>query len=103
MKLFDLLCAGKLFLLAVAASLFIPTAYAGRIWIYGTDLALLFAAMLNLLRLQNGYVMRGLKMFCVTSNIAMREKRRIEFDERWFDYSSPEVPEKSEHSVARRG
>lgn len=71
MKLFDLLCAGTLFLLSIAASLFIPKAYAGRIWIYGTDLAMLFAAMLNLLRLMNGYAMRGLKMFCVTSNIAM--------------------------------
>ncbi len=71
MKLFDLLCAGTLFLAAIAASLFIPKTYTGRIWIYGTDLALLFTAMLNLLRLQNGYAMRGLKMFCVTGNVAM--------------------------------
>jgi hypothetical protein len=49
----------------------IPKTYTGRIWIYGTDLALLFSAMLNLLRIQNGPTVRGLKMFCITSNVAM--------------------------------
>ncbi len=71
MKFVDLLCAGALFLMAIAASFLIPKTYAGRIWIYGTDLALLFAAMLNLLRIQNGPEMRGVKLFCITSNIAM--------------------------------
>lgn len=70
-KLFDLLCAGTLFLAAIAASMVIPKTYTGRIWIFGTDLALVFAAMLNLLRIQNGYTMRGLKMFCIIGNIAM--------------------------------
>ncbi len=41
-------------------------------------------------------------VIALTSNIAMREKRRIEFDERWFDYQSPEVPEGSNHAVAKR-
>ena len=59
------------FLLAIAASFLIPKTYTGRIWIYGTDLALLFAAMLNLLRIQNGATVRGLKMFCITSNVAL--------------------------------
>jgi len=27
--------------------------------------------MLNLLRIQNGYAVRGLKLFCITSNVAM--------------------------------
>ena len=71
MNLLDLLCAGALFLLAVAASMLIPKTYTGRIWIYGTNLALLFVAMLNLLRIQNGYAVRGLKLFCITSNVAM--------------------------------
>ncbi|HET6175504.1 MAG TPA: DUF167 domain-containing protein [Candidatus Sulfotelmatobacter sp.] len=71
MKFFDLLCAGSLFLLAIAASFLIPKAYTGRIWIFGTDLALLFSAMLNLLRIQNGSSVRGLKMFCVISNVSM--------------------------------
>jgi len=71
MKFFDLLCAGSLFLLAIAASFLIPKTYTGRIWIYGTDLALLFAAMLNLLRIQNGAAVRGLKLFCITSNVSM--------------------------------
>ena len=71
MKFFDLLCAGSLFLLAIAASFLIPKTYTGRIWIYGTDLALLYAAMLNLLRIQNGATVRGLKTFCIISNISM--------------------------------
>ncbi|GAC1450926.1 MAG: Gfo/Idh/MocA family oxidoreductase [Isosphaeraceae bacterium] len=41
-------------------------------------------------------------VIALTSNLAMKQKRRIEFDERWFDYTSNEVPEGSEHSVARR-
>ena len=69
-RFFDLLCAGALFLLAVAASMLIPKTYTGRIWIYGTDLALLFAAMLNLQRIQNA-MMRGVKMFSITANFAM--------------------------------
>jgi predicted dehydrogenase len=40
-------------------------------------------------------------VIALTSNLAMRQKRRIEFDDRWFDYQSPEVPETSEH-LARR-
>ena len=34
-------------------------------------------------------------VIALTSNLAMKQKRRIEFDERWFDYSSPETPEGS--------
>ncbi|MBV8265964.1 MAG: hypothetical protein JO252_06430 [Planctomycetaceae bacterium] len=41
-------------------------------------------------------------VLALTSNIAMRQKRRIEFDPRWFDDQSPEVPEDSEHAIARR-
>jgi predicted dehydrogenase len=36
-------------------------------------------------------------VIALTSNMAMRQKRRIEFDERWFDYEAPEVPESSAH------
>jgi hypothetical protein len=69
-QLFDLLCAATLFLLAVAGSMLIPKTYSGRIWIYGTDLALLFAAMLNLLRIQNAS-MRGVKLFSITANFTL--------------------------------
>jgi hypothetical protein len=69
-QLLDLVCAGVLFLLAVAGSMLIPKTYTGRIWIYGTDLALLFAAMLNLLRIQNA-AMRGVKIFSITANFAL--------------------------------
>jgi hypothetical protein len=66
----DLLCAGALFLLPIAGSMLIPKTYVGRIWLFGTDLALLFAAMLNLLRIQNAS-MRGVKMFSITANFAL--------------------------------
>jgi hypothetical protein len=69
-RFFDLLCAGALFLVAVAASMFIPKTYTGRIWIYGSNLALLFSAMLNLLRIQNAS-MRGVRIFSITANIGM--------------------------------
>ena len=69
MKLLDRLCAGALFVLAVAACWLVPTTYTGRIWILGTALALLFTAMLNLLRIRNGYAVRSLKMFCIAANI----------------------------------
>jgi len=34
-------------------------------------------------------------VIALTSNIAMHQKRRIDFDPRWFDYKSPEAPEGS--------
>jgi len=71
MKLFDLLCAGTLFLLAIVESLLVPKTYSGRIWILGTYLALLFTAMLNVLRIRNGDAVRGLRMFCIAGNVTM--------------------------------
>jgi len=41
-------------------------------------------------------------IIALTSNIAMREKRRIEFQDAWFDWQSPEVPEGPAREVARR-
>jgi predicted dehydrogenase len=38
----------------------------------------------------------------LTSNIAMRENRRIEFNPKWFDYQSPEVPD-GPSALAKRG
>ena len=32
----------------------------------------------------------------------MRQKRRIEFDPKWFDYQSPEVPD-GNSAIAKRG
>jgi hypothetical protein len=71
MKLFDRLCAGILFVLATVDCLLVPKTYTGRIWLLGTALALLFTAMLNVLRLRNGYAVRGLKMFCIGANVLM--------------------------------
>jgi hypothetical protein len=71
MNLFDRFCATALFLLAIADCLLVPRTYTGRIWIFGTGLALLFTAMLNLLRIRNGRGVKGLKLFCITANLTM--------------------------------
>lgn len=71
MKLLDLIGAGILFLAAIADSLLVPRNYTGRIWIFGTALALLFTAMLNILRLRNQSAVKGLRLFCITANVAM--------------------------------
>jgi hypothetical protein len=71
MRLFDKLCAGALFILAIVYCLLVPRTYTGRIWIFGTGLALLFTAMLNLLRLRNGCGVQGLRLFCIAANLTM--------------------------------
>ncbi|HTC56270.1 MAG TPA: hypothetical protein VK706_07665 [Candidatus Sulfotelmatobacter sp.] len=71
MRLFDRLCAGTLFVLAIVDCLLVPKDYTGRIWIFGTALAVLFTAMLNVLRIRNGHGVKGLKLFCITANVTM--------------------------------
>jgi predicted dehydrogenase len=41
-------------------------------------------------------------VIALTSNLAMKHKRRIDFDERWFDYTSDAVPDGSDNAIARR-
>jgi len=67
----DQICAGTLSLLAIVDCLLVPRTYVGRIWIFGTALALLFTAMLNLLRIRCHTDVRDLRLFCITENIAM--------------------------------
>jgi len=69
MKLFDMLCAGIIFFVAIVDCLLVPRSYTGRIWIFGTGLALLFTAMLNVLRIRNRSGVKSLKLFCITANI----------------------------------
>ena len=71
MKLFDRLCAAILFVTAIVDSLLVPRTYTGRIWIFGTILALLFTCMLNVLRIRNSREVRGLKLSCITANVTM--------------------------------
>jgi hypothetical protein len=71
MKIFDTLCALLLAAAAVVDCLIVPRTYTGRIWIFGTALALLFAAMFNLLRIGDDVSVRHLKNFCIVANIAM--------------------------------
>jgi len=71
MIFFDRFCAGIIFILAIADCLLVPRTYTGRIWIFGTGLALLFAAMLNMLRVRNGREVKSLKLFCITANVTM--------------------------------
>jgi|ERR1700677_4724382 hypothetical protein len=71
MNILDLLCAGTLFVLPIVDCLFVPRTYTGRIWILGTLLAVLFTAMLNVLRIRNGRGVQGLKLSCVAANVTM--------------------------------
>ncbi len=71
LKLVDRLCAGILFFLAIVDCMLVPRTYTGRIWIFGTGLALLFTAMLDILRLRAGVEVRGLRLFCITANLEM--------------------------------
>jgi hypothetical protein len=71
LRFVDRICAGILFFLAIVDCLLVPRTYTGRIWIFGTGLALLFTAMLNVLRIRNGRGIKSLKLFCMTANITM--------------------------------
>jgi len=71
MNLVDRLCASVLFVLAIVDCLLVPKTYTGRIWIFGTGLALLFTAMLNVLRIRNGPGVKGLQLFCIAANMTM--------------------------------
>jgi len=71
MKRFDQLCAAILFVTAIVDSLLVPRTYTGRIWIFGTILALLFTCMLNVMRVRNSREVRGLKLSCIAANITM--------------------------------
>jgi len=71
MRLLDQFCAAALFLFAMVDSLLVPRTYTGRIWIFGTVLALLFTAMLNWLRIRNESKMYGLRLSCITANVTM--------------------------------
>jgi hypothetical protein len=71
MGFIDRLCAGVLFVLAIMDCLLAPRTYTGRIWIFGTGMALLFTAMLNVLRIRNNGAVKGLKLFCISANVTM--------------------------------
>lgn len=71
MKRLDPLSAATLFILAIVDCLLVPRTYTGRIWIFGTGLALLFTSILNMLRLRNGRGVKGLKISCLTANATM--------------------------------
>jgi hypothetical protein len=71
MKLFDRFCAAALFVLAVLDCLLVPRTYTGRIWIFGTCLALLFTAMLNWVRIRNTGDVPGVRLSCITANVTM--------------------------------
>jgi hypothetical protein len=71
MKVIDRLCAGALFLLGTLHCLLTPRSMTGRLWFFGTGLAMLFTAMLNWLRIRNGYRVQGLKVFCISANVLL--------------------------------
>jgi hypothetical protein len=70
MKILDRLCAGAIFMIAIVDCLLVPKTYTGRIWIFGSGLALLFTAMFNWLRIRAGDA-RNVRLFCLTANVTM--------------------------------
>jgi hypothetical protein len=71
MKLLDRICAGAIFVLAIAHCLTASAATNARLWYFSAGLAIMFAAMLNLLRIRNGYGVRSLKPFCTAANVML--------------------------------
>lgn len=71
MKRIDRICAGAIFLLGIAHCLMAGEADTARLWYFSGGLAVLFAAMLNLLRIRNGYAVKGLRMFCIAANVML--------------------------------
>jgi hypothetical protein len=71
MKAIDRFCAAALFLLAIVDCFLVPRTYTGRIWIFGTGMALLFTAMFNWLRIRNAIRVPTIKLFCITANVTM--------------------------------
>jgi hypothetical protein len=71
MKRFDRLCVTALLAISIVDGLQVPRTYTGRIWIFGTLLALSFTCLLNILRIRNGRDVRGLKLSCITANVTM--------------------------------
>jgi hypothetical protein len=71
MRRVDRISAGLLFLLAIAHGFTAGRAVNGRLWYFSAGLALLFASMLNLLRIRNGYSVHSLKLFCIAANVIM--------------------------------
>ncbi len=57
--------------MAIVDCLLVPRTYTGRIWIFGTCLALLFTAMLNMLRIRNRRGIKDLALSCITANVTL--------------------------------
>ena len=68
MKRLDTVCAWLIFGLGAVHIAMTPGGVSGRLWFFGTGLALIFAGMINLLRIKNGYAVEWLKAFCVSAN-----------------------------------
>jgi len=67
MKRLDQVCAWVLFWSGVVHCALTPR-LPGRLWFFGTGLALMLAAMINLLRIRNGYSVPWLRQFCLSAN-----------------------------------
>jgi hypothetical protein len=74
MKVFDWICALVVFALGVVHCALTPVIYRGfsqsALWFFGTGLALVFAGMLNVLRLK-GPAAPLLRAFCIAANASL--------------------------------
>jgi hypothetical protein len=51
----------------------------------------------------HGRVAMADAIVALTANLAMKQRRRIEFDDRWFDAASNEVPDAEMKALNRNG
>jgi hypothetical protein len=83
MKYVDRICAGLIFLAGVAH--IVATDILHLPGSLDTALVWILVAMLNLLRILNGYPVRGLKVFCLGGNVAVLVLEVV----RWKMFAGP--------------
>jgi hypothetical protein len=84
MKYVDRICAWLIFLAGIAH--IVATDILHLPGSLDTSLLWILVAMLNLLRIQNGYTVRGLKVFCLGANVAVLVLEVV----RWKMFAAPE-------------
>ena len=71
MRLFDRVCAGTIFVLAIVDCLLVPKDLHGQNLDLRDGPGFAFHRHVELLRIRNGCGVQGLKLFCITANVTM--------------------------------
>lgn len=87
MKYLDETCAWLIFL-AGLTHIVLTEAFHARDSVLDTGLVYIFVAMLNLLRIRNGYTVRLLRVFCLGANVSALMLEIV----RWNMFGRPSSP-----------